>query len=304
MKARPLVELSLTTPYDLRSLYEIVDQLVEKNQLVENDLQESLFFIRKRISFKPTVAVILGSGLGDFASRLEKKVTLLIEDIPCYPHPTVEGHSGKLIFGKIGSTNVLAFQGRIHYYEVGDLSKVLFPIRIAHGLEVKKLLVTNAAGGVNRQFQPADLMLITDQINLTFENPLTNVSKHRSSEAKLSFYRELYDSKFQRIIEQVAAEKSIPLRRGVYCGVKGPSYETAAEIQLIRRIGGDAVGMSTVNEVSLAVDLGMRVAGISCITNFATGITSSALSHGEVTEVAHRVKKRFAALLSGVIEKL
>lgn len=266
-----------------------------------NHLQESLSYLRSRVSVKPSLAIILGSGLGDFANRLKKKVTIPVEDIPYYPRQTVEGHNGKLIFGMINSKHLLAFQGRIHFYEVGDLSKVLCPIYIAHGLGIRKLLITNAAGGVNRQFRPGDLMLITDQINLTFENPRTDFFGNRFG---THIHRELYNAKFQSLIAQVASERVITLRRGVYCGVKGPSYETAAEVEMIRRIGGDAAGMSTVNEVILAAKLGMLVAGVSCITNLATGITSSPLSHREVTEVAKRVKKRFASLLTGVIQRL
>ncbi len=265
------------------------------------DLKESLSYLRGRFPNTSSLAVVLGSGLGDFANRLEKRITIPLEEVPYYPRLTVEGHRGTVTFGRLGKTDVLVFQGRIHYYEVGDLSKVLYPIHISHGLGIKKLIVTNAAGGINRQFEPGDLMTITDHINLTLENPHSWASRPANVRQN---QREMYDKRFQRVLEEAAAAEGIFLQHGVYCGLKGPCYETAAEIEMIRRIGGDAVGMSTVNEVGLAVRLGMRVAGISCVTNLATGILDAKLSHAEVTEVAHRSKQSFADLLTGFIERL
>lgn len=265
-------------------------------------LRETLAYLHRHIDQPPSIAIILGSGLGEFGNRLRDKIVVPTESIPHYPRLTVEGHRGKLIFGKIGNVQVLTFQGRIHFYESNDLAQVLFPIQVASGIGIKTLLVTNAAGGINRQFRPGDFMLITDQINLSFELPLLPKQfQHKRNQHSRS---QVYNSRIQGIIAAVAAEKSIPLRRGVYCGVKGPSYETAAEIEMIRKIGGDAVGMSTVNEVSLAKHLGMRVAGISCITNLATGMASVPLSHAEVTEVANKVKKRFEVLIREIIKTL
>lgn len=267
-------------------------------------IAESVRFIRKRLRLRPNVGIILGSGLGDFAERLSKNVVILAEEIPNYPGPTVEGHKGKLIVGRIGSKSILAFQGRVHFYEVGNLFEVLYPILVASALGIRTLLVTNAAGGINRAFTPADLMLITDHINLTFLNPLLVVPETIPLQLSSTRTHSLYDVGLQEILVNAAREKKIPLRAGVYCGVKGPSYETAAEVEMIRRLGGDAVGMSTVNEVTLANALGMRVAGISCITNYAAGITSAPLSHDEVTEVASRVKLGFANLVEAFVEKL
>ncbi len=203
-------------------------------------LQESLSYLKKRISARPVVAVILGSGLGDFANHLKKRIVISVEDVPFYPHLTIEGHSGNIIFGTLSDKEILVFQGRVHYYEEGDLSNVLYPIHIAHGLGIKKLLVTNAAGGINRQFRPGDLMLITDQINLTFENLHPRSPKGRLNKNAPGKRYQTYDTKLQSILWEVALSKGISLRCGVYCGVKGPSYETAAEIEMIRRIGGDA----------------------------------------------------------------
>ena len=272
-----------------------------KNIGSRGDVKAALEFIRKRVKAKPSLAIILGSGLGDFGKNLSKKTILDVSEIPQYPRLTVEGHGGKLIFGDVGDTTVLAFQGRIHYYEVGALSPVLFPIHIAYEIGIKTLLVTNAAGGVNKNFRPADLMLLTDQINFTFENPLLKISARTADKQKI--HTPLYDESLQIVVEESAREKNIPLHRGVYCGVKGPSYETAAEVEMIRRLGGDAVGMSTINEVSAAREYGMRVAGISCITNLATGLSRSVLSHHEVKEVANQVRNRFADLVHGFVKR-
>ena len=260
-------------------------------------IKDSIRFIRSKTKLKSKIAIILGSGLGDFAEALLNQKVIETNSIPHYPHSTVEGHRGKLILGKIESISILAFQGRVHFYETGNLETVLYPIRVAHALGVRTLIITNAAGGINEKFRAGDLMMITDQINLTFENSISNLQSPISN-------RKLYDKDLQNIITAVAKEYGDNIQRGIYCGVKGPSYETAAEIEMIRRIGGDAVGMSTVNEVLLACALGMRIAGISCITNLATGISGETLSHEEVTDVANSVKQKFAELISGVVKRI
>lgn len=265
-------------------------------------LDASVAYIQSKISVRPRVAVVLGSGLGNFGNVLVDKTSIDTKDIPYYPRSSVQGHVGKLILGRIrspgkSSGDLLVFQGRVHFYESGNLQSALYPVAVAHGLGIKELILTNAAGGVNRNLKAGDLMLITDQINLTFESPSSLVGgRHVTQQA--------YDSELQDTIRKVAEEKNIPLKEGVYVGVKGPSYESAAEIEMIRRIGGDAVGMSTVNESSYASASGMKVAGISCITNLATGITKEKLSHSEVTEVANRIKSIFAELISSVIQSL
>lgn len=260
-------------------------------------LDRSIEFIRTRAPGHPSIGLILGSGLGDFADTMPGAVSVPVADIPHYPLPTVEGHKGRLVFGKRSRGDyVLAFQGRTHFYETGSADFVLYPIRIAGGLGISTLIVTNAAGGINRQFSPGDLMVIVDQINLTFE-PVTEGSR-------APFHHETFDGALITLAQMKASSVGIHLKKGVYTGVKGPSYETAAEIEMISRLGGDAVGMSTVLETSLASALGMRVLGISCITNKATGIGQSRLSHSEVTEVANRVKKDFSTLLSAIIESI
>ncbi len=241
------------------------------------------------------LGLVLGSGLGDFASRVAHPAFIETSEIPHFPVSTVPGHRGRMVFGKIGGTRICVLQGRVHFYESGELEQVLYPIRLFARLGIRTLIVTNAAGGVNPGFSPGDLMMITDQINLTFEKPV---------EAARVRHRETFDRGLREVIRDVAGTKGIPLRSGVYCGVKGPSYETAAEIRMVRRLGADAVGMSTVNEVSLATSLGMRVAGISCITNLSTGISGEKLSHAEVTDVAAGVRQKFGELLGGVIREL
>ena len=267
----------------------------KKEITLATKVKESLRTIRAKTKLRPKIALILGSGLGDFADILALKHEIDIASIPHYPRSTVEGHKGKLVFGKYRSIPLLVFQGRIHYYETGNLESVLYPIRVAHALGISTLIVTNAAGGVNDMFHPGDLMLINDQLNLTFENPLQGIRIRKH-------HNELYDKKLQQIVVRAAAKKSIPIQQGVYCGLKGPSYETAAEVKMTRMFGADAVGMSTVNEVSFARTLGMRVAGISCITNLSTGITDTKLSHEEVTIVANMVKQSFSELLCEIIE--
>jgi len=264
---------------------------------IERKVTESLRFIRRKIKTRPHIGIVLGSGLGHFADSVESPQAIDTSTIPFYPKSTIEGHVGKLLVGTLHGKTVLIFQGRVHFYESGDLESVLYPIRIAKGLGVHTLLVTNAAGGVNPRFRPGDLMMLRDQINLTFENPLRNVKPtlRRSP---------VYDIGLQTIIMEAARSRRIALRRGVYCGVKGPSYETAAEVRMTKLIGSDAVGMSTVNEASFAHALGMRIGGISCITNLSTGITDQRLTHVEVTEVALRVQHSFGTLLDAIVERI
>ncbi len=262
-------------------------------------LNETIKFIRKYTNIKPKCGIILGSGLGDFADGLTNKVIIQNSDIPYYPNSTVVGHKGQLVFGYLNNKPILAFQGRIHYYETGDLNTILYPIFVAHQLGIQKIILTNAAGGVNRNFHPGDLMLIKDHINLTFETAYSLLHP-----ANYSAQKNIYDLKLIKTVIKIADEKNIPLREGIYVGVKGPSYETASEIEMIRRIGGDAVGMSTVNEATLASLLGMRVIGLSCITNYATGVTNLKLSHSEVTEVANKVKHRFSELITAIFLKI
>jgi purine-nucleoside phosphorylase len=257
-------------------------------------ITEAVAFVREHAPHAPTVALVLGSGLGGFTEALQLDAVIPVENIPHYPRSTVEGHKGELVFARLGETRLLAFRGRVHFYESGSLDVVLFPIRVAAALGARTLIVTNAAGGMNRTFIPGDLMLITDQINFTGEALRSAVVRRPASSG-------YYDPQCLKLAAQTAASLGIPVVRGVYAGVKGPSYETAAEIEMLYRMGGDAVGMSTVMETALAAQLGMKVLGISCITNKATGTSSAKLSHAEVTLVADQVREHFSRLLKHII---
>lgn len=259
-------------------------------------IEESANFVAARFPFPVNIALVLGSGLGGYADGLAERIALPAQQIPFYPLTSVQGHKGELVFGKIREKRVLAFQGRIHLYECNNLALVLYPVMLGAMLGARTLIVTNAAGGVNRQLRPGDLMLITDQIDLTL-HPMRGISIEGKGGP-------LFDPELAAKAKDLAREKGLSLRCGVYAGVKGPSYETGAEVEMVRRLGGDAVGMSTVKEVTLASELGMRVLGISCITNKATGIGLSKLVHEEVTEVANRVKRDFACLLNELIVAL
>lgn len=260
----------------------------------EKWIEESVQYIRRHAPRAPHIGVILGSGLGDFAESIKTRTEISTHDIPHYPRSTVEGHKGKLVFTSLSGKDLLLLQGRVHFYESDSLATVLYPIRVAHSLGVRTLIVTNAAGAVNRSFLAGDLMIITDHLNLTNAHPIAAGDQQNRD------YSPYSNHLIQKAIS--AAERSgILVRSGVYAGLKGPSYETAAEIEMISRMGGDAVGMSTVLEVSLASQLGMEVLGISCITNLGTGISPARLSHSEVTEVGNRVKETFARLVSSTI---
>jgi purine-nucleoside phosphorylase len=264
-----------------------------------NDLQESVRYLRKKVSLRPRTAVVLGSGLGGYATKLKNKVVIDSRDVPHFPVPGIEGHSGKLVFGRVSNLRsrtglfLLLFVGRSHYYETGDLDRVTYHVRLSHELGIKNLIITNAAGGVNPMFSPGDLMLITGQVNLTFRT------------AKLDLRRRLttspYDVNLTNTARTAASRSLIALKEGVYCGVTGPSYETAAEIEMLRRLGVDAVGMSTVHEAIVASQLQMRVLGISLITNLATGLAAEPATHEEVIRVARQAEKRFKTLLTAVL---
>jgi purine-nucleoside phosphorylase len=266
-------------------------------------IQEALSFIRTVTDFKPRLALILGSGLGEFSKNIKVVSSVLASEIPNYPVSSVHGHAGKLIFGYLQkdsaqSMPLLVFQGRVHFYEIGSLEQVVFPVIIAQQIGVRNLIITNAAGGLNSCFSAGDFMLIKDIFNLTF---LQQYSK--SSKQSLSQYtpKEYFDPKMQQMVLQCATQLKIPMQQGTYCWLKGPSYETPAEIQMLKRLGIDAVGMSTVPEVYQSHSLGMKTVGISLISNLAAGISQNKLSHREVTETANNVKERFSELMENLI---
>lgn len=269
---------------------------------MEERLKAGIGFIHDQSDLKPKMAVILGSGLGDFADNLANKVKIPTAQIPFYPESTVEGHKGFLVFGNLEDVPVLALQGRTHVYEGHSIQDVAFSVRLMRKIGIKFLLVTNAAGGVNKLFSPGDLMIITDHINFLFRNPLNGPVL--SGEQRWPDLFNAYDSNLIHVIENTGLELKIPLRKGVLFVSTGPSYETPAEIRMIKKLGGDAVSMSTVPEVLVARSNGIKVAGISCITNLASGLSEFALSHEEVTVIANLVKDKFQQLVKAVLLKM
>jgi purine-nucleoside phosphorylase len=263
----------------------------------ESRIGEAVAYLRTRIPVTPDVAVILGSGLGGFAEALTDQTAVQSSQIPHYPHSTVEGHKGELVFGKLGSKRVLAVRGRVHFYETGDLDTVLFPVRLIAELGIPELVITNAAGGINRTFVPGDLMVITDQLNMTGMALPPDITMETPG-------KRFYDPELSALVLETAAGLGLRVVAGVYAGMKGPSYETGAEVEMLHRLGGDAVGMSTVLETALASALGLRVLGITCITNKATGTSPAKLDHSEVTAVANRVREHFSVLLSNVVLRM
>jgi purine-nucleoside phosphorylase len=269
----------------------------------ERLLQQAVALIKGKIGAIPQLAAILGSGLGPFADAAQNAVSIPTSTIPNYPVSTVSGHAGRWVFGEIEGKPILLMQGRIHTYEGYPISRVAFPVHLMAELGVKKLIVTNAAGGVNPLFKPGDLMLIDDQINLMFANPLRGQHEPKWG-PRWPDMSDPYSRELQEVAMNVARELHIPLRRGVLLASKGPSYESAAEVQMARRLGADALTMSTVPEVITAVYRRMNVLGISCITNLATGLTRQKLDHVEVTETANRISETFARLMRGIVKEI
>jgi len=259
--------------------------------------------VRARIAEVPQVALVLGSGLGDFASTPADAVSLRYEELPHWPVSRVVGHEGRLVVGRVKGRTVAALAGRSHAYEGHDLKTVTFAVRVMGVLGVKSLILTNAAGGINTGFAQGALMVIDDHINLTGLNPLVGPNEDRFG-PRFPDMTEVYSARLRRIADQAAASIGPPLPHGVYAALLGPSYETPAEIRYLRTIGADAVGMSTAPEAIAARHMGVEVLGISCITNMAAGVLPQPLDHNEVMETARRVRHQFMALLEGIIGRL
>jgi purine-nucleoside phosphorylase len=273
------------------------------NETISAKTQEAKKYIQTKISFQPEVGLILGSGLGVLADLIENAVSISYVQIPHFPISTVEGHAGELIAGQIRGKNVIMMKGRFHLYEGYEMDKVSFPVRVMKALGVKNLLVTNAAGGINTDYQPGDLMLIQDHINMTARNPLIGPNE---SDLGVRFpdMSEAYSSRLRTLAKKIGSEQGIPLQEGVYAGLLGPTYETPAEIRMLRTLGADAVGMSTVGEVIVARHAGIEVLGISCISNMASGILKQPLSHEEVMETTERVKDKFLKLILAILGEI
>ncbi len=263
---------------------------------------EAARYIRQREQRQPKVAVILGSGLGGLVEELEQPNAIPYGQIPGFPASNVAGHAARLAFGSIGGRDVVLMQGRFHYYEGLSMSEITFPVCVLRQLGVESLIVTNACGGINGSFAPGDLMLITDHINMSGNNPLIGPNDDRLG-PRFPDMTEAYDPALRRLAEDTAAELGISLQKGVYALYTGPSFETAAEIRAFRTLGADAIGMSTVPEVIVARHAGMRVLGISCITNMATGIARTKHSHEEVLAAANASSQRFRLLVRTLLER-
>jgi purine-nucleoside phosphorylase len=260
--------------------------------------------IRKKAKAQPLVGLVLGSGLGAFAEGLSERTAISYDKIPNFPVPSgVVGHAGELVLGSVGATPVVVLSGRIHYYEGRPMSDVVFPARVLARLGIKAVLLTNAAGGVRLSFRPGDLMLITDHVNALGTNPLVGGNEEALG-PRFPDMSVVYDAKLRSAIKAEARRLRIPLRQGIYVSLTGPSYETPAEIRLWRKLGVDAVGMSTVPEAIALRHAGVRVAGISTITNMAAGILRKPLNHVEVLETTKRVGARFVKLLEAVVPKI
>ncbi|HCR49613.1 MAG TPA: purine-nucleoside phosphorylase [Bacteroidetes bacterium] len=263
-------------------------------------MQDAIQYIRTRVNRVPKLALILGSGLGSLAESALNAIVLPTADIPDYPRSTVEGHSGKLIFGELEGSDVVFLQGRVHFYEGHNIRNVTFPIRLLHALGITHLVVTNAAGGINDTFRPGTIMFIHDHINMTGQNPL--IGPNGDGGPRFPDMSNPYDSDWLRKAEHAALKRGIATRKGVYIGVLGPSYETKAEIKFFRTIGADAVGMSTVPEVIQAAYFGMKVLGISTITNMASGMQGP-LNHQEVMDMGIAMRSDLETLVKGIVQE-
>jgi len=263
-------------------------------------IEEAAQFIKQKQSEQPEIGLILGSGLGVLADLIEDAVTIPYEDIPHFPSSTVEGHAGEWVSGRVNGRSVVMMKGRFHLYEGYPVQTVTFPIRVMKQLGVKTLIVTNAAGGIHESFSPGDLMLIQDHINFMSRNPL--IGKNEASLGpRFPDMSQAYNRSVREQVLSIANRENIELKQGVYVGVLGPSYETPAEIRMLRALGADAVGMSTVPEVIAARHADIEVIGISCISNMAAGILDQPLSHEEVIETTEQAKEKFLRLVLAII---
>lgn len=266
-------------------------------------ITDAAAYIRERLPFSPQIGLVLGSGLGDYADTLEDPIRIPYGDIPYFPRSTAPGHAGALVFGHKHGKAVVAMQGRIHYYEGLTQRELTLPIRVLHLLGVRQLVLTNACGGVNLSFAPGDLMLISDHLNLSGDNPLIGENLEAFG-PRFPDMSDLYTASLRKTVKALALKQGIRLQEGVYGMYSGPNYETPAEIRMYRVLGADVVGMSTVPEALVAGHCGMEVLGISCVTNMAAGVLPQKLDHSEVMETAARVHDTFQRLLDLIVKNL
>lgn len=270
---------------------------------VYEKLQTCLASVREKTDFQPEVAMILGSGLGDYADEIQITDTVDYTEIEGFPISTVAGHRGRFVFGYVEKVPVVIMQGRVHYYEGYPMTDVVLPTRLMGMLGAKKLILTNAAGGVNFDYKPGDFMLIKDHITTAVPSPLIGANIEELG-VRFPDMSEVYSARMRNIIKEKAAELGIRLQEGVYVQFTGPAYETPAEIRMCRSWGGDAVGMSTACEAVAARHMGLEVSGISCITNLAAGMSSAVLDHKEVQETADRVAVQFKKLVTAIVTSI
>jgi purine-nucleoside phosphorylase len=271
---------------------------------INEQIRQTLQFLNSKTKIKPKTGLILGSGLGSFAAKnMNVEVSIPFHEIPHFSGTTVVGHSGNLVFGTVHNHPVVVMQGRIHFYEGHSMNDVVFPTRVLSALGIENLIVTNSAGGLADKMTAGDLMIIEDHINLMGTNPLIGPNFNEWG-PRFPDMTEAYNHKLTSLLEQVFMQEKIGFKIGIYCAVTGPSYETPAEVRYLKHIGGSAVGMSTAPEVIVANQMGIKVVGLSCITNLAAGLSSEKLTHTEVTETAKRVESDFCKILSQFIQKL
>lgn len=263
--------------------------------------RESGEFIKSQIKTSPEIGIILGSGLGVLADELENPIKIPYSQIPNFPISTVEGHAGELVFGTLNKRNVLCMKGRFHYYEGYSMKEITFPVRVMSVLGIKGIIVTNAAGGINDKLQPGDLMIISDHIMFFSESPLRGKNVDEMG-IRFPDMSNAYTKELREMARMVGKNLGIALKEGVYAFMPGPTYETPAEIRALKTLGADAVGMSTVPEVIVAVHCGMKVLAISCISNMAAGISQKPLSHQEVLESAEKARNKFLKVIKNCVE--
>ena len=267
------------------------------------ETERAATLIRERTALRPEVAIVLGTGLGGFADRLDAQVAIPYAEIPHFPHPTVEGHAGRLVIGRFTGTPLAVMQGRVHAYEGYTPAQIIFPVRVLARLGIKTLIVTNAAGGIRTDLASGQLVLISDHINFTGNHPLTGPNDRRLGERFFDL-SDAYSRRLRQLAHRAAAAEGITLPEGVYLGLSGPSFETPAEIRAFRILGADLVGMSTVHEVIAARHLGMEVLGFSSVTNMAAGVLDEAINHAEVMEIGARVQETLSRVLAALVPLL
>ena len=266
-------------------------------------LKEAYEYIKARMPYEVDVALVLGSGLGDFADRLDVDGVISYQEIPHFPVSTVAGHAGCFLFAKIGAHHVIIMKGRVHYYEGYTMEEVVMPVRIMHMLGASTLVLTNAAGGMNPEYRPGDLVRLTDQITSFVPSPLIGANMEQLG-PRFPDMSHVYDEELGAQLDHVAKTHDIALKTGVYLQTTGPNYETPAEIRMYRMLGADCVGMSTACEAMVARHMGMRVAGVTCVTNMAAGMGQAELNHAEVQETANKIADAFCTLIYEFIENI